>query len=92
MFYDRKSNYSLNCLLVVLPCNLIIIDYGLGNPGSTHHSYTFQSTWITRTTWCTVPFKKMRGGQLACPQNIYNWYVAKICVCVEHAFAALKEL
>ncbi|KIK14157.1 hypothetical protein PISMIDRAFT_117530 [Pisolithus microcarpus 441] len=40
--------------------------------------------------WCAVPFKRLCGGSLTCRQNIYNRYVSKICVRVEHAFAALK--
>ncbi|KAG2158787.1 uncharacterized protein EDB93DRAFT_1044497, partial [Suillus bovinus] len=43
-FYDRKSNYSLNCQIsfplilmgVIMPHNLLIVDYSLSHPGSTH--------------------------------------------------------
>ncbi|KAF9224255.1 hypothetical protein BS17DRAFT_795716 [Gyrodon lividus] len=47
-FYDRKSNYSLNCQLVILPHNLLIADYGLGLPGSVHDAYAFQHTRTSR--------------------------------------------
>ncbi|EGO30651.1 hypothetical protein SERLADRAFT_345039 [Serpula lacrymans var. lacrymans S7.9] len=43
-FFDRKSNYSLNCQAIILPHNLKIIDYGLGHIGSTHDSSAFQDT------------------------------------------------
>ncbi|EGO22573.1 hypothetical protein SERLADRAFT_440586 [Serpula lacrymans var. lacrymans S7.9] len=43
-FFDRKSNYSLNCQAIILPHNLKIIDYGLGHVGSTHDSSAFQDT------------------------------------------------
>ncbi|KAG2336457.1 hypothetical protein BDR05DRAFT_896703, partial [Suillus weaverae] len=35
-FYDRKSKYSLGCQAVILPHNLLIVDYSLGHPGSVH--------------------------------------------------------
>ncbi|EGO19555.1 hypothetical protein SERLADRAFT_479108, partial [Serpula lacrymans var. lacrymans S7.9] len=37
-FFDRKSNYSLNSQITILPHNLKIVDYGLGHTGSTHDS------------------------------------------------------
>ncbi|KAF9226191.1 hypothetical protein BS17DRAFT_698525, partial [Gyrodon lividus] len=40
--------------------------------------------------WCVVQFKKPHGGQLTCDQNTCNQFLSTICVCVEHAFAALK--
>ncbi|KAF9227634.1 hypothetical protein BS17DRAFT_671420, partial [Gyrodon lividus] len=46
IFYDRKSKYSLNCQLVIMLHNLLIIDYGLGHPGSVHNTYTFQGTQL----------------------------------------------
>ncbi|KAG2338220.1 hypothetical protein BDR05DRAFT_848810, partial [Suillus weaverae] len=45
-FYDRKSNYSLGCQAVILPHNLLIVDYSLGHPGSVHDPFTFQSTCL----------------------------------------------
>ncbi|KIM50126.1 hypothetical protein SCLCIDRAFT_78656, partial [Scleroderma citrinum Foug A] len=43
-FFNQKSNYSLNCQLVIMPHNLMIVDYALGQPGSIHDSYAFQGT------------------------------------------------
>ncbi|KIK17514.1 hypothetical protein PISMIDRAFT_111276 [Pisolithus microcarpus 441] len=40
--------------------------------------------------WCLSPFKRPRGGSLSRQQSIYNQYLSKVCVQVEHAFAALK--
>ncbi|KIK15007.1 hypothetical protein PISMIDRAFT_115948 [Pisolithus microcarpus 441] len=40
--------------------------------------------------WCLSPFKRLRGGRLSRPQSIYNRYLSKVRIWVEHAFAALK--
>ncbi|KAG2053163.1 hypothetical protein BDR06DRAFT_886390 [Suillus hirtellus] len=45
-FYDRKSKYSLGCQVLIMPHNLLIVDYSLGHPGSIHDAYTFRSTCI----------------------------------------------
>ncbi|KAG2752546.1 hypothetical protein P692DRAFT_201673833, partial [Suillus brevipes Sb2] len=45
-FYDRKSKYSLGCQAVIMPHNLLIVDYSLGHPGSVHDAYAFRSTRI----------------------------------------------
>ncbi|KAG2752754.1 hypothetical protein P692DRAFT_20871076 [Suillus brevipes Sb2] len=45
-FYDRKSNYSFNCQGIIMPHNLLIVDYSLGHPGSMHDASTFKSTHI----------------------------------------------
>ncbi|KIK76923.1 hypothetical protein PAXRUDRAFT_779860, partial [Paxillus rubicundulus Ve08.2h10] len=34
--------------LVIMPHNLLIVDYGLGLPGSVHDAYTFQLTWTAK--------------------------------------------
>ncbi|EGN92798.1 hypothetical protein SERLA73DRAFT_23654, partial [Serpula lacrymans var. lacrymans S7.3] len=47
-FFDRKSNYSLNSQIIILPHNLRIVDYGLGHTGSTHNSSALQDTLISR--------------------------------------------
>ncbi|KIK74612.1 hypothetical protein PAXRUDRAFT_175147, partial [Paxillus rubicundulus Ve08.2h10] len=47
-FFDRKLNYSLNCQLVILPHNLLIVDYGIGFNGSVHDAYAFQYTQTSR--------------------------------------------
>ncbi|KIJ64804.1 hypothetical protein HYDPIDRAFT_55386, partial [Hydnomerulius pinastri MD-312] len=54
-FFDRKSNYSLNCQLVIMPHNLMIVDYGLGNPGSVHDAYAFQGTRIAKYHATLIP-------------------------------------
>ena len=60
-FYDRKSNFSLNCQVgdkedgrdksthlhlkaIIMPHNLLIVDYALGQPGSVHDAHAFQKT------------------------------------------------
>ncbi|KAG2076609.1 hypothetical protein BDR04DRAFT_1132814 [Suillus decipiens] len=45
-FYDRKSKYSLGCQAVILPHNLLIVDYSLGHPGSVHDAFAFRSTCL----------------------------------------------
>ncbi|KIK22256.1 hypothetical protein PISMIDRAFT_102728 [Pisolithus microcarpus 441] len=86
--------------------NLQIVNYGLGHLGSIHDTYAFQATqlackhklvlpaehWVWANSayplepWCLSPFKRPRGGSLF----IYNWYLSKVHVQVEHAFVALK--
>ncbi|KIK79632.1 hypothetical protein PAXRUDRAFT_160832, partial [Paxillus rubicundulus Ve08.2h10] len=34
--------------LVTMPHNLLIVDYGLGLPGSVHDAYAFQLTWTAK--------------------------------------------
>jgi len=82
-----------------MPHNLLVVDYGLGHPGSVHDAWAFQGTavaldpkrmiphdhwtWADSAypleTWCTVPFKKPRGGRLTRDQNLYNKYLSKVC-------------
>ncbi|KAG2063257.1 hypothetical protein BDR04DRAFT_1131128 [Suillus decipiens] len=45
-FYYRKSKYSLGCQAVILPHNLLIVDYFLGHPGSVHDAFAFRSTHL----------------------------------------------
>ncbi|KIM63033.1 hypothetical protein SCLCIDRAFT_118423, partial [Scleroderma citrinum Foug A] len=40
-FYDRKSQFSLNYQAIIMPHNLMIVDYALGQPGSMHDAYAF---------------------------------------------------
>ncbi|KAG2045703.1 hypothetical protein BDR06DRAFT_985741 [Suillus hirtellus] len=54
-FYDRKSKYSLGCQAVIMPHNLMIVDYSLGQPGNS--AYPLEP-------WCIPPFKKPRNGRL----------------------------
>ncbi|KAF8545964.1 hypothetical protein OG21DRAFT_1479735 [Imleria badia] len=84
--YDRKSRYSLNCQIVVMPHNLLIINYGLDHPGSVHDAYAFQGTEMAQNPEALIP-----EGHWIWADNAYPtrpWCV--VCVCVEHAFAALK--
>ena len=40
-----------------MPHNLLIVDYGLGHPGSAHDSYAFRSTQVYQehdTLWSTM--------------------------------------
>ena len=107
--------------------NLLIVDYGLGYPGSVHDAHAFLGTCIAQDpegmlppdhwiwadsaylvqTWCAVLFKTTRLAGLSQSRNIYNKHLSKVmdhipvgppiddhspkvCVQVEHAFAALK--
>ncbi|KIJ54766.1 hypothetical protein M422DRAFT_152646 [Sphaerobolus stellatus SS14] len=46
-FFDRKSNYSMNVQIISLP-NLIIIDFGVGLPGSQHDATAWKETRIPK--------------------------------------------
>ncbi|KIJ34417.1 hypothetical protein M422DRAFT_263560 [Sphaerobolus stellatus SS14] len=46
-WYDRKSNYSLNVQLISTP-NLMIIDYGVGLPGSQYDATAWKETRVPR--------------------------------------------
>ncbi|KIN97521.1 hypothetical protein M404DRAFT_160315 [Pisolithus tinctorius Marx 270] len=54
--------------------------------------WTWEDSTYPMEEWCAVPFKKPKGGQLSHNQNLYNKYLSKVCVCVEHTFAALKAV
>ncbi|KAJ8583205.1 hypothetical protein M405DRAFT_696350, partial [Rhizopogon salebrosus TDB-379] len=43
VFFDRKSNYSMNVQLISTP-DLSIIDYGVGLPGSQHDATAWEQT------------------------------------------------
>ncbi|KAG2342246.1 hypothetical protein BDR05DRAFT_1027075 [Suillus weaverae] len=45
-FYSRKSQYSLNCQVVLMIHNLAIVDYAISHTSSAHDAYAFQSTHI----------------------------------------------
>ncbi|KIK79880.1 hypothetical protein PAXRUDRAFT_160090, partial [Paxillus rubicundulus Ve08.2h10] len=47
-FFDCKSNYSLNCQMVILPHNLLIADCGIGFPRTVHDAYAFEYTRTSR--------------------------------------------
>ncbi|KIK91419.1 hypothetical protein PAXRUDRAFT_149532, partial [Paxillus rubicundulus Ve08.2h10] len=54
-FLDWKSNYSLKCQLVIMPHNLTIIAYALGQLGSMHDSYALQGTHIVQDHATLLP-------------------------------------
>ncbi|KAG2074561.1 hypothetical protein BDR04DRAFT_1173058 [Suillus decipiens] len=91
---DRKSKYSLGCQTVILPHNLLIVDYALGHPRN-HADLLPDGHWVWADSayplepWCIAPFKKPHNGWLTKNQKIFN-YLSKICVHVEHTFAVLK--
>lgn len=41
--------------IVVMPHNLLIVDYGLGHPGSVHDAYAFQGTEMARNPEALIP-------------------------------------
>ncbi|KAF8837028.1 hypothetical protein BDN67DRAFT_991915 [Paxillus ammoniavirescens] len=102
--FMEKSRYSLNCQAAIMPHNLLIVDYGLGYPGSVYDAWAFQGTcmvsnpaaFILRDHWTWADSMYLTEtclkevGCLTRNQNIYNHYLSKICVHVEHAFAALN--
>ncbi|KIK75552.1 hypothetical protein PAXRUDRAFT_172513 [Paxillus rubicundulus Ve08.2h10] len=75
MFFDRKSNYLLNCQLVIMPHNLRIVDYALGQPGSVHDAYTSQGTHIAQDHATLIPCGHWTWADTAYPTE-------KWCVCV----------
>ncbi|KIK14091.1 hypothetical protein PISMIDRAFT_117640, partial [Pisolithus microcarpus 441] len=54
-FYDRKSQFSLNCQAIIMPHNLMIVDYSLGQPGSIHDAYAFRGTRIFQDPTSCLP-------------------------------------
>ncbi|KIK14866.1 hypothetical protein PISMIDRAFT_39221, partial [Pisolithus microcarpus 441] len=54
-FYDQKARFSLNCQAIVMPHNLMIIDYALGQPSSVHDAYAFQGTRIFQDPANSLP-------------------------------------
>jgi len=40
--------------LVVMPHNFLIVDYGLGHPGSVHDAYAFQGMYLARNPGHTI--------------------------------------
>ncbi|KAE8239470.1 hypothetical protein A4X13_0g8187 [Tilletia indica] len=49
-YFDRKSNYSLNVQLVVLPTTLRIIDFVAGYKGSTQDSRAFAASDVVKNS------------------------------------------
>ncbi|KIJ05356.1 hypothetical protein PAXINDRAFT_93582 [Paxillus involutus ATCC 200175] len=66
-FYNRESRYSLNCQVVVMPHNLIIMDYALGHPGSVHDAWAFQGTHITSNPPTFIPCNHWTWADSAYP-------------------------
>jgi len=70
-FYDRKGHFSLNCQVcikkgcyelthlgfkaIIMPHNLMIVDYALGQPGSVHDAYAFQGTQMSQDPVNAIP-------------------------------------
>ncbi|KAJ8579819.1 hypothetical protein M405DRAFT_717601, partial [Rhizopogon salebrosus TDB-379] len=55
-----------------------------------HDHWVWADSAYPLETWCIPPFKKPHNGRLTRDQKSFNYYLSKICVHVEHAFAALK--
>ncbi|KAF9229421.1 hypothetical protein BS17DRAFT_667367, partial [Gyrodon lividus] len=70
-FYDQKSRYSLNCQLIIMPHNLLIVDYGLGHPGSIHNAYAFQGTHITSQPATLIPCNHWIWADTAYPTETW---------------------
>ncbi|KIK81688.1 hypothetical protein PAXRUDRAFT_155487, partial [Paxillus rubicundulus Ve08.2h10] len=73
MFYDQKSNYSLNCQLVIKSHNILIVDYSLVQLGSIHNVYTFQNTHIAKSHGALIPWGHWTWGDMAYPTE--KWCV-----------------
>ena len=70
-FYDQKGHFSLNCQVhikegcyelthlgfkaIIMPHNLMIVDYALGQPGSVHDPYAFQGTQMSQDPVNVIP-------------------------------------
>ncbi|KAI0337196.1 hypothetical protein BDW22DRAFT_1468809, partial [Trametopsis cervina] len=48
VYYDKDKRYSVNAQIGVLLHNLLIVDYGIGFPGSAHDSVAFQKTMLNQ--------------------------------------------
>ncbi|KIK76956.1 hypothetical protein PAXRUDRAFT_168291 [Paxillus rubicundulus Ve08.2h10] len=61
-----------------------------------HDTLLSQDEWIwgdsayLLMTWLVLPFKKPWEGCLTKNQQTFNYFLSRVCVCVEHAFGALK--
>ncbi|KAF5345464.1 hypothetical protein D9758_013661 [Tetrapyrgos nigripes] len=58
VYYDRKSNYSVNVQLVSTP-NLDIINYSVGLPGSQHNATAWKETHTHRDHLMILPLVKV---------------------------------
>ncbi|KIK19864.1 hypothetical protein PISMIDRAFT_106806, partial [Pisolithus microcarpus 441] len=54
-FYDQKACFSSNCQAIVMPHNLMFVNYALGQPGSVPDAYVFQGTWILQDPTNLIP-------------------------------------
>ncbi|KIK79474.1 hypothetical protein PAXRUDRAFT_161215 [Paxillus rubicundulus Ve08.2h10] len=72
-FFDLKSNYSSNCQLVIMPHNLRIVNYALGQPGSVHDVYAFQGTQIAQDHATLIPCGHWTWADTAYPTE--KWCV-----------------
>ncbi|KIK99114.1 hypothetical protein PAXRUDRAFT_132761, partial [Paxillus rubicundulus Ve08.2h10] len=72
-FYDWKLNYSLNCQLMIMPHNLLIMDYALRQLGSIHDAYTFQNTHIAKSHGALIPQRHWMWADMSYPTE--KWCV-----------------
>ncbi|KIM56458.1 hypothetical protein SCLCIDRAFT_1146716, partial [Scleroderma citrinum Foug A] len=70
-FYNRKSRYSLNCQAVIMPHNLLIVDYGLGHPGSVHDTWAFRGTRIASRPAQLIPDSHWMWADSAYPSETW---------------------
>ncbi|KAG2059183.1 hypothetical protein BDR06DRAFT_1072085 [Suillus hirtellus] len=71
-----KSKYSLGCQAVIMPHNLLIVDYSLGHPGSIHDAYAFRSTRIYQEHDTLLPAGHWVWADSAYPLDtwsVYEW-------------------
>ncbi|CAD6983441.1 unnamed protein product [Tilletia controversa] len=77
-YFDRKSQYSLNIQLVVLPTTYRVIDYVVGYKGATQDSRGFAASDIMKRPGIYLDFRR------------FNYAVSKVRVRSEHAFGYFK--
>ncbi|KAG2335920.1 hypothetical protein BDR05DRAFT_978879 [Suillus weaverae] len=97
-FFSRKSDYSLNCQVVAIPHNLLIVNYSIGHVGSAHDAYAFHSTCIYQDheallgddhwIWANSAYPL----ELSCimPFKKLRNGVSKVHIHIEHVFVTLK--
>ncbi|KIK17976.1 hypothetical protein PISMIDRAFT_30623 [Pisolithus microcarpus 441] len=99
-WYDHKSNYSLNVLIVSTP-DLCIVDYSVGLPGSWHDASAFAETCIFHEHDVLLEEGEWLFVDTAYPlhdwpekdteeNTTYNYYVSKVCIQSEYAVGYLK--
>ncbi|KIK15950.1 hypothetical protein PISMIDRAFT_114272, partial [Pisolithus microcarpus 441] len=100
----QKSKTHLALEAIIMPHNLMIVDYALGQPGSIHDAYAFQGMRISQDLANLIPAQHWVWADSAYPME--TWCVVLFkkpcrghlthrqntynCYLVEHAFATLK--